>query len=216
MVEMLELYSPNFEYLNTKERVTVDLIKQGKEYLEQFDINTNLMLDTYSLIYRYLRKTGNIPHNIYKFFIAAYYIVSRHPFAFPVHESKAEFSEQFDLPVSSLEYSVDKIVTTLNYFRILDDMNYPYYIDPQRDLSLKFIKTIVKSKVDRKMMQFLLYDKSINSQILTEELVSEILFEHKAFPEELMRQLYDIVFELVEDEFKDYNEYASLQEKYFI
>jgi hypothetical protein len=62
----------------------------------------------------------------------------------------------------------------------------------------------------------LLYDNPINSQLLAEELVSEILFEHNAFPEELMRQLYDIVFELVETEFQEYNEYASLQEKYFI
>lgn len=213
---MLELYSPNFELLNTKERVTMDLIKQGKEYLEQFDINPDLMLDTYSLVYRYLRKTGKIPHNLYKFFIAAYYIVCRHPFAFPAHQSKAEFSNQFDLPVSSLEYSVDKITTTFNYICILDDMNYPYFIDPKRDLSLKFIKSIVRSKVDKKMMQFLLYEKPINSQILTEELVSEILFEHKAFPDELMRQLYEIVFELVENEFKDYNEYVSLQKKVFI
>ncbi len=213
---MLELYSPNFELLNTKERVTMDLIKQGKEYLEQFDVNPDLMLDTYSLVYRYLRKTGKIPHNLYKFFIAAYYIVSRHPFAFPAHQSKAEFSNQFDLPVSSLEYSVGKITTTFNYICILDDMNYPYFIDPKRDLSLKFIKSIVRSKVDKKMMQFLLYEKPINSQILTEELVSEILFEHKAFPDELMRQLYEIVFELVENEFKDYNEYVSLQKKVFI
>jgi hypothetical protein len=95
-------------------------------------------------------------------------------------------------------------------------MNYPYFVDPKRDLSLKFIKSIVKSKVDKKMMQFLLYEKPINSQILTEELVTEILFEHKAFPDELMRQLYEIVFELVEDEFKDYNEYVSLQKKVFI
>jgi hypothetical protein len=216
VIEMLELYSPNFELLNTKERVTMDLIKQGKEYLEQFDVNPDLMLDTYSLVYRYLRKTGKIPHNLYKFFIAAYYIVSRHPFAFPAHQSKAEFSNQFDLPVSSLEYSVDKITTSFDYICILDDMNYPYFIDPKRDLSLKFIKSVVRSKVDKKMMQFLLYEKPINSQILTEELVTEILFEYKAFPDELMRQLYEIVFELVENEFKDYNEYVSLQKKVFI
>jgi hypothetical protein len=213
---MLELYSPNIGSLNTKDRVTMDLIKQGKEYMEQFEVDSDLMLDTYSLIYRYLRKRERIPHNLYKFFIAAYYIVSRHPFAFPMHQSKAEFSEQFNLPVSSLEYSVDKITTTLNYIRILDDMNYPYFIDPKRDLSLNFIKTIVQDKIDKKMMQFLLYNKSINSQILTEELVTEILFEHKAFPEELMRQLYNIVFDLVEAEFKEYNEYVSLQQKYFI
>ena len=64
--------------------------------------------------------------------------------------------------------------------------------------------------------QHYFYNKPINSQILTEELVCDIVFEHKAFPEELFRQLYDIVFELVEAQFTDYNEYAMLQQKYFI
>jgi len=95
-------------------------------------------------------------------------------------------------------------------------MNFPYFIDPERDLSLEIIKNIVKTKIDAAMMKFLLYNKPVNSQLLTEELVCDIVFEHKAFPEELFRQLYDIVFSLVEKEFTDHNEYVMLQQKYFI
>jgi len=65
-------------------------------------------------------------------------------------------------------------------------------------------------------MKFLLYNRPINSQILTEELVCDIIFEHKAFPEELFRQLYEIIATLVDEEFTDYDEYAVLQQKYFI
>jgi len=88
--------------------------------------------------------------------------------------------------------------------------------DPERDLSLEIIKNIVKSKIESAMMKFLLYNKQVNSQILTEELVSDIVFEHKAFPEELFRQLYNIVSNLVEEKFTDHNEYVMLQQKYFI
>ena len=95
-------------------------------------------------------------------------------------------------------------------------LNFPYFLDPERDLSLEIIKNIVKSKIDVAMMKFLLYNKAVNSQILTEELVCDIVFEHKAFPEELFRQLYDIVFRLVEQEFTDHNKYVMLQQKYFI
>jgi hypothetical protein len=95
-------------------------------------------------------------------------------------------------------------------------MNFPYFIDPKLDLSLKVIINIVKSKVDNAMMNFLLNNQSINSQILTEELVCDIIFEHKAFPEELFRQLYEIVFEQVEKHMEGYTEYAKLQQKYFI
>ncbi len=213
---MLELYIPDYEILNTKERITIDLIKDGEEFLRQFDINQDFILDTVSLIYRYLRIKRKIPHNLYKFYIAAYYIVTRHPFAFPVHETKKDFCKKFDLQISSLEYCVDKIVSFFGYIKILDDMNFPYFIDPERDLSLEIIKNIVKSKIEATMMKFLLYNRPINSQILTEELVSDIVFEHKAFPEELFRQLYAIVSNLVKEEFIEHNEYVMLQQKYFI
>jgi len=66
------------------------------------------------------------------------------------------------------------------------------------------------------MMSFLVMHQPINSQILTEELVNVVIFEQKAFPEELFRQLFEIAFEYVEAEFLDYNEYLKLQKKVFI
>jgi len=213
---MLELYPPEIEVINTKDRITIDLIKDGEDFLTKFDINKDFVLDTVSLVYRYLRANSKIPHNLYKFFIAAYYIITRHPFAFPAHESKNNFCKKFKLEISSLEYCVNKIISRFGYIKILDDMNFPYFIDPERDLSLEIIKNIVKSKIEAAMMKFLLYNKQVNSQILTEELVSDIIFEHKAFPEELFRQLYNIVSNLVEEEFTDHNEYVMLQQKYFI
>ena len=213
---MLELYTPDYELLNTKDRITIDLIKDGEEFLKQFDIDQDFLLDTVSLIYRYLRIKDKVPHNLYKFYIAAYYIVTRHPFAFPAHQTKKDFCTKFNLEISSLEYCVDKIASSFGYIKILDDMNFPYFIDPKRDLSLEIIKNIVKSKIEAAMMKFLLYSRPVNSQILTEELVSDIVFEHKAFPEELFRQLYDIVSKLVEAEFTDHNQYVMLQQKYFI
>jgi len=111
---------------------------------------------------------------------------------------------------------VEKITDSLNYIKILDDMNFPYFVDPKRDIGLNVIKKLIKSKVDKAMMNFLLCHQSINSQILSEELVYEVVFEQKAFPEELFRQLYEIVFHYVEREFLDYNEYVKMQKKYFI
>ena len=213
---MLELYTPDYEIINTKDRITIDLLKDGQDFLEQFDINTDLLLDTSSLVYKYLRNNGKIPHNLFKFFIAAYYIISRHPFTFPAHETKKEYCEKFGLQVSSLEYCVERITESLNYIKILDDMNFPYFVDPKRDIALNVIKKLIKSKVDKAMMNFLLCHQSINSQILSEELVHEVVFEQKAFPEELFRQLYEIVFVYVEREFLDYNEYVKMQKKYFI
>ena len=67
--EMLELYPPQYKKINTKERITIDLIRDGQEFLQEFDINTEYLLDTISVVYKYLRNNGKIPHNLFKFFI---------------------------------------------------------------------------------------------------------------------------------------------------
>jgi hypothetical protein len=213
---MLELYVPDYEQINTKQKITIELLQDGEEFLKNHEINLDLTLDTISLVHRYLKTNVKIPHNLYKFIISSYYIISRHPFAFPMHESKAEFCENFGIQESSLDYCVDKMITSLNYIKILDDMNFPYFLDPSRDISFNIIKNFIKSKVEKEMMGFLLYNRPINSQILTEEIVCDICFDHKAFPEELFRQLYDIVLGLVEKEFEGYYEYVSLQKQYLI
>lgn len=213
---MIELVNINQEVLNTKDRITLDLLKDGQEFLEKYDINYDLVLDTVSLVYRYLKASSKVPHNLYKFFIAAYYIISRHPMAFPAHQPKKKFCKLFGLESSSLEYSVDRIINTLNYRKILDDKNFPYYFDPSNDLSFKFSKRVVKDKVQKEMMKFYLYNQPINSQLLAEDLVTTLVFEMKSFPEELFRQFYEIILEIVEDELQDYKEYVQLQQRYFV
>ena len=64
---MLELYTPDYEILNTKDRITIDLIKDGEEFLKKFDIDQDFLLDTVSIIYRYLRIKKKIPHTRNKF-----------------------------------------------------------------------------------------------------------------------------------------------------
>ena len=206
----------NQEVLNTKTRVTIELIKDGRDFLEQYEINHNYLQDTVSIIYRFLREKGKIPHNLYKFYIAAYYIVERHPKAFPVHMPKEEFCQKFGMKPSSLDYSVNAIIEALGIIKILDDMSFPYFLDPKLDLSYRFMKGVVKSKVEKCRMNFLLYNQSLNAQILTEELVNKLIFEMEIFPDALFRQFYELIYEMVENLLVEHNEYIKLQKKYFI
>ena len=213
---MLELQTYNQELLNTKDQIKVDILKDSMEYLERFDLNHDMLLDAVSIIHRYLQISKRIPHNIFKYVIAAYYIIERHPVAFPVHQPKKEFCDKVGMKPSSLEYTVEKICNKLGFIRILDDMNFPYYLDPQMDLGYNLTKTIAKEKAEKVMMNFLLYHQPINSQILTEELTTQVIFEMNIFPEELLRQIYDLIYEIVEDNLSSYHEYADLQQQYFI
>lgn len=213
---MLELINVNQEKLNTKNQIIIDLLKNGQEFLEEFDIDYEIIMDIASIIYRFLKVNRKIPHNLYKFFVAAYYIVSRHPQSFPAHESKKKFCKRFGIQPSALEYSVEKIVEELNLIKILDDKNYPYFIDLNSDIGFKLAKSIVKEEVKMAMMDFLLNHQPINSQILAEDLITKLVFEMKIFPEELFRQFYEIIFEVVEHYLQDYYEYVELQQTYLI
>jgi len=213
---MLEIPIVSLDELNTKDRITIDLIKDGEQYLNQFNVNQEILLEAVSIVYKYLRVVKKIPHDLYKFFVASYYIIERHPYCFPVHESKKDFCKRFGIQESSLNYSVEKIVKSLQYVKIQDDLNFPYFIDPKSDICFNLIKNIVNKKVKKAMMRFLLYDKPINAQILTEELVEDIIYNHEIFPEELFRQLYWMVFDLVDDQLEEYNEYVALQKRFFL
>ena len=216
MCKMLEVIPYNERILTSKNRIDIDLINQGKEFIEQFEINQELIIETISIIYKYLEKVRKIPQNLFKFFIAAYYISSRHPKTFPHPESKDTFCRKFHIKKSSLKYSVNKIISELNYIKIVDDLGRPYFLNPERDIAYKLLKSVVKNKVELAMMNFLVYHQPINSQILSEDLVSKTIFEMKLFPEELFRQFYDLTFEMIEDHLQDYYSYIDLQNKYFI
>ncbi|MFX1276944.1 MAG: hypothetical protein ACFFAT_18120 [Promethearchaeota archaeon] len=214
---MMELIIPQQEILNTKDRI-IDLINDGVDFLNDFELNQELIIDTISIVYKYLRITKKVPHNLYKFFIASYYIVSRHPLSFPAHESKKKFCNKFGLEQSSLEYTVEKLIGTLKIRKILDDKNFPYFLDPKNDLGFKIAKNLVKTKIQKALMNFYLFNQQFNSQIFTEELVSTLVVDMNLFPQELLRQYYDLIFELVEKVLKDqhYEEYVRLQNKFLI
>ncbi len=213
---MLELIPYNKRIFTSKNHVDIDLINQGKEFIEQFDINQELIVETISIIYKYLEKIHKIPQNFFKFFIAAYYISSRHPKTFPNQESKDTFCQRFHIKKSALKYSVNKIISELNYIKIVDDMSRPYFLNPERDIAYRLLKSIIKKQADLAMMNFLIYHQPINSQILSEDLVSKTILEMKLFPEELFRQFYDLTFEIIEDHLEEYYSYIDLQNKYFI
>lgn len=213
---MLELINYNQENLNTKDLIIIDFLKEGHEFLEKFDLNHKMIIDAVSIVNRFLRVSTKFPHNIFKFFVAAFYIVERHPWAFPAHESKNKFCKIFGIDQSSLDYSIERIVTILKLVKIIDDKNFPYFIDRDTDISYKLSISIVKNEVEKAMMNFLLLNQPINSQIVSETILTKLIFEMKLFPEELFRQLFDIIIVLVEKSLIDYYEYAQLQEKYFI
>ncbi len=213
---MMELIQINQKSLNSKERVTIELIRDGKEFLEKFNLNKPMVMEAVGIIYRYLNKIRKIPHNLYNFFIAAYYIIERHPRAFPMHTSKQTFLRSFGIEVSTLEYCVSQIVGVLDYVKILDGKHYPYFLDSEKDIALNLTKKVISDKTEKVAMDFLVFNQPFNTNILCEEITNKLIFEMRLFPEELFEQFYLIFHELIVENLKPHIDYIDLQLKTFI
>lgn len=202
------------ELLNTKERVIVEIINKGQSYLEDLGVPKKLTVYASSIIFRFLQK-GKVPQNILNYFVAALYIAQRHPLSFPMHKNKSKFCNLYMIEESSLNYCVGEIIRKLNFRKFLDNKNYPYFLD-QLDLGLKIIRNLTKKECQEAMMQFFSYNTPINAQILSEKLTTTTIFEMRVFHEELFRQIYEVIYDLVLDELKEYNGYIKMQQEVFI
>ena len=208
------MYGHLLELINTKERIIIDIIKEGQSYLEDLGIPRKIAVYATSIVFRYLQ-FGKIPQNFMNYFVSALYIAQRHPLAFPLHQKKSKFCNLYPIQESSLEYCVTDIVRKLSFTKIYDDKNYPYFLDPL-DIGYKLLKNLVERECQEALVNFFNYHQSINAQILSEKLTTISVLDMNIYPEELMRQIYEVIFKLVSNELKEYNNYVKLQQKYFI
>ncbi len=202
------------ELINTKERVIVEIINKGQLHLEDLGVPKKISVYASSIMFRYLQE-GKIPQNILNYFVAALYIAKRHPLSFPMHKKKSRFCGLYMIEEGSLDYCVNEIIRTLGFRKILDDKNYPYFLDPL-DLGLKIIKNMVEKECQEELMQFFSSSIPVDAQFLSEKLTTMVIFEMRVFHDELFRQIYEIIYELVSSELKEYNNYVKIQKEVFI
>jgi len=202
------------ELINTKERVIVEIINKGQLHLEDLGVPKKISVYASSIMFRYLQG-GKIPQNILNYFAGALYIAQRHPLSFPMHKKKSRFCSLYMIEKGSLDYCVNEIIRTLGFRKILDDKNYPYFLDPL-DLGLKIIKNMVEKECQEELMQFFNSSIPVDAQFLSEKLTTMVIFEMRVFHDELFRQIYEIIYELVSSELKEYNNYVKLQKEVFI
>lgn len=202
------------ELANTKERVIVEIINKGQLHLEDLGVPKKISVYTSSIMFRYLEE-GRIPQSILNYFVAALYVAQRHPLSFPMHRKKSKFCDLYMIEEGSLDYCVNEIVRVLGFRKILDDKNYPYFLDPL-DLGLKIIKNMVEKECQEELVHFFRSSILVDAQFLSEKLTTMVIFEMRVFHDELFRQIYEIIYGLVSDELKEYNNYVKMQKEVFI
>ncbi len=87
--------------------------------LEKYFINDKSLHEANSLIWNFYRvNNSSFPGDKSNFYIAGYYIISRHPDNFPVHETKEDFCNIFKRDHEVLRKFIGEITSSLNYIRI--------------------------------------------------------------------------------------------------
>ncbi|MGQ9721124.1 MAG: hypothetical protein ACUVXA_07360 [Candidatus Jordarchaeum sp.] len=178
------------------------LIKEAYKYYVKNDVRDALAFGALSLINKYLQ-VAKLPKEEDAMFIAALYLISRHPFSFANHTSKQEFAEQFGIKATSLDWYSENITEKLGLIRIYDYRHFPYYIEPEGIIN-SVILSVVRLTVEELMVRTLLGVETFNEDEAIDGIVDRLVERLKIVPNVFKQEIRRIVSEYMSQEIKKY------------
>ena len=178
------------------------LIKEAYKFYVKNDVRDVLAFGAVTLLNRYLR-VAKLPKEDVAMFVAALYLVSRHPFSFANHTSKQEFAEQFGIKATSLEWYSENLADKLGFIRIYDYRHFPYYIDPEGVIN-SVILSVVRLTVEELAVRTLLGVETFEENEAIEGIVDRLVDRLKIVPSVFKPEIRRIVSEYMAKEIKKY------------
>ena len=125
------------KFYETHRAEQLRLIREAYKFYVKNDVRDALAFGAVALIDRYLR-VAKLPKEEDAMFVAALYLISRHPFSFANHTSKQEFAEQFGIKASSLEWYSENLAEKLGFIRIYD-----FVIDDPKKMNKQLLRGLL-------------------------------------------------------------------------
>lgn len=180
----------------------LNLIKEAYKFYVKNDVRDALAFGAISLINKYL-ELAKLPKEEDAMFVAALYLISRHPFSFANHTSKQEFAEQFGIKATSLEWYSENLAEKLGFIRIYDYRHFPYYIDPEGVIN-SVILSVVRLTVDELMVRTVLGVETFTEDEAIDRIVDRLVERLKIVPNEFKPEIRRLVSEYISEEIKKY------------
>ncbi len=195
-----EAFEKKFSEANRAEHLS--LIKGAYKYYIKNDVRDALAFGAISLVNKYLQ-VAKLPKEEDAMFVAALYLVSRHPFSFANHTSKQEFAEQFGIKATSLDWYSENITEKLGFIRIYDYRHFPYYIDPEGIIN-SVILSVVRLTVEELMVRTVLGVETFNEDEAVDGIVDRLIDRLKIVPNVFKPEIRRLVSEYMGKEVKKY------------
>ncbi|MEX2706319.1 MAG: hypothetical protein ACTSSA_02920 [Candidatus Freyarchaeota archaeon] len=190
------------KFYETHRAEQLRLIREAYKFYVKNDVRDALAFGAVALIDRYLR-VAKLPKEEDAMFVAALYLISRHPFSFANHTSKQEFAEQFGIKASSLEWYSENLAEKLGFIRIYDYRHFPYYIDPEGVIN-SVILSVVRLTVEELMIRTVLGVEVFDEDEAIDGIVDRLVDRLKIVPSVFKPEIRRLVSEYMSKEIKKY------------
>ena len=196
VMQVLNTIILNDEYIR-------NIIKEANKIYKNFNLDIDIIPVALDIIIRYIKKTiPSEPREKNVLYLAAYYIVKRHPFAYPSYITRESFSIPFDIKTTSLDWYVNRILSDLNFIRIHDSQMKPYFID-RASLIFTVTHSIARSQLSEFLINAVINKKMHDVNIIVDDIVAILLDRLKILPEIFRRSVRTIVMDMTRAEIKD-------------
>ena len=167
------------------------MIKNAYSYFITNDVEDSLSFYALNIIKRYIQSHGTVKDPV-SVFAASLYISGRHPYTFPNRETRTDFAKTYQIKTSSLEWYIESIINTLDFIKIYDYRQYPYYIDPEGIIQTVLTSVLAERKTESQIKHVLGINRYHEDGIAT-DVTNRIVERLKLVPEAFKDQIKNFV-----------------------
>ncbi|MCF2142504.1 MAG: hypothetical protein K9W42_02235 [Candidatus Heimdallarchaeota archaeon] len=180
---------------------TINLLKDAYNFFTKNAVKESFKVAALKIVAKYVAKAG-FPKDQTAFNAAALYVVYRMPILYPNHRSKKEFADRLKITEASLDWYVNSIVDTLQFFTLRDRKNFPYYIE--RDgITFSVISSVVKVLVEEALVQGWTEIKRFDIKTVVDQILDMLITTLRIIPPVFRRDLGNKIEAYLQEEFSN-------------
>ena len=192
-----------FNVITLNDKYIRKIIYEANHLYSKHDLDKNIIPIALDISIRFIKNSiPSEPREKNVLYCAAYFIAIRHPFSQPSYVTRDGFADQFNIKTTSLDWYINRILTELDFIRIHDLNQLPYFIDKTSLIHTVTI-SIIHSNLSESLINAVLNKKIPDVNILVDKIIGILIDRLKILPEVFKRSLRGLVLDTIRSEIKN-------------
>lgn len=192
-----------FNVMTLNDKYIRKIIYEANHLYSKYDLDKNIIPIALDISIRYIKNSiPSEPREKDVLYCAAYFIAIRHPFSHPSYVTRDGFADQFNIKTTSLDWYVNRILTELDFIRIHDLNQLPYFVD-RNSLIHTVTISIIHSNLSESLLNAILYKKMPDVNIIVDNIIGILVDRLKILPDVFKRSLRSLVLDTIRGEIKN-------------